>query len=404
MQKLSSIEGQENLPRYFAYIFKQLQGIEAGTFEIALPDGRVFVISGEMPEQVARFDIHDETCFTRLVREGSNDFLEAYMDGQWSTPDLQTAMDVVVRNMHLFQQDFLGSTFVQAFEKLRHWLNSNNRRQARKNISYHYDLGNNFYQKWLDDSMTYSSALFQSPQDSLEKAQENKYASMCKEMGVKKGDHILEIGCGWGGFAEYAAREYGARIKGLTISKEQYDYAIARIEKAGLSDQVEIVMQDYRDERGQYDGIASIEMFEAVGEKYWPTYFDQVSRCLKEGASATLQIITVPDERFAEYRRSVDFIQKYIFPGGMLPCETVLKREIARVGLEFKNLIDFRRSYSITLRRWYETFNNRWGEIAPLGFDERFKRMWNTYLTSCAAGFEYDTTGLIQITMQKTTR
>ena len=190
-------------------------------------------------------------------------------------------------------------------------------------------------------------------------------------------------------------------MKGLTISQAQHDYAVARMERAGLSDRVNIVMQDYRDETKKYDGIASIEMFEAVGEKYWPVYFDKVNACLKDGAKATLQIITVPQERYTVYRNSVDFIQKYIFPGGMLPTEEILKDEIARAGLDLNNMIDFRRSYSTTLRRWFDAFNEKWDEVSPMGFDDRFRRMWNLYLTGCASGFEYDTTGLIQITMRK---
>jgi cyclopropane-fatty-acyl-phospholipid synthase len=323
------------------------------------------------------------------------------MDQDWETPDIQCFMDVVFMNNDQIGMSYPGAGLVKIFERLRHWLNSNTKRQARKNISYHYDLGNDFYKLWLDDTMTYSSALYETGQESMESAQIKKYAQMCDEMGVKEGDHILEIGCGWGGFAEYAAGQRGARVKGLTISQEQHDYAVARMERAGLSDRVQIVMQDYRDETEQYDGIASIEMFEAVGEKYWPVYFDKVNACLKDGAKATLQIITVPQGRYTVYRNSVDFIQKYIFPGGMLPTEEILKEEIARVGLDFSNIVDFRRSYSTTLRRWYDTFNDRWGEINAMGFDDRFRRMWNLYLTGCASGFEYDTTGLIQITMRK---
>lgn len=249
--------------------------------------------------------------------------------------------------------------------------------------------------------MTYSSAFFKEKTETLSEAQTNKYAQMCDEIGVKEGDHILEIGCGWGGFAEYAAGQRGAKVKGLTISQEQHDFAVERINKAGLSDKVQIVMQDYRDETEQYDGIASIEMFEAVGEKYWPVYFDKVNSCLKSGANATLQIITIPDDRFIDYRNSVDFIQKYIFPGGMLPTETILKNEIKRVGLEYNNTIEFGKSYSETLRQWYGTFNSKWDNISRMGFDNRFRRMWNIYLTSCASAFEFDRTGLVQITMSK---
>lgn len=401
MNVLTSTQGQDGLPRYFRRVFKVLSGVKAGTIEFSLPDGRVFKVQGKEAGPVARVDVIDPECFARLVRDGDVGFLEAYMDEQWRTPDLQGFMDVIFMNMEQVGIRFPGAGLVKLFEKIRHWLNTNTKRQARKNISYHYDLGNDFYGLWLDDTMTYSSALFETGQESLEAAQNKKYAQMCDLIGVKEGDHILEIGCGWGGFAEYAASQRGARVKGLTLSQEQHDFAVARMERAGLSDRVEIAMQDYRDEKGKYDGIASIEMFEAVGEKYWPVYFDQLNKCLKEGAKASLQIITVPEERFSVYRNSVDFIQKYIFPGGMLPTEEILKREIDRVGMDFDSIVDFRRSYSTTLRRWFEAFNERWGEIGQMGFDDRFRRMWNIYLTGCASGFEYDTTGLIQITMRK---
>jgi cyclopropane-fatty-acyl-phospholipid synthase len=401
METLTSTQGQEGLPRYFRRVFKIMKSVKAGAVEFALPDGRVFTAQGKKAGPVARVDVIDPDCFARLVRDGDVGFLEAYMDEQWRSPNLQTFMDVVFLNSDQISTRFPGAGLVKVFEKIRHWLNSNSKRQARKNISYHYDLGNEFYGLWLDETMTYSSALFETGQESLETAQNQKYAQMCDLIGVKEGDHILEIGCGWGGFAEYAAGQRGAFVKGLTLSQEQHDYAVTRMEQAGLSDRVEIAMQDYRDETAQYDGIASIEMFEAVGEKYWPVYFDQVNRCLKEGAKASLQIITVPQERFTTYRNSVDFIQKYIFPGGMLPTEEILKREINRVGLDFDGIVDFRRSYSTTLRRWFDVFNAKWSDIAKMGFDERFRRMWNLYLTGCASGFEYDTTGLIQITMRK---
>ena len=249
--------------------------------------------------------------------------------------------------------------------------------------------------------MTYSSAIFRSGQEGLEAAQIAKYASMVDQMGAKPGDHVLEIGCGWGGFAEYAAAKRGLKVTGLTISKAQHDYAVARIAAAGLSDRVEIKLQDYRDETGVYDGVASIEMFEAVGEKYWPTYFDTLRDCLKPGANATLQIITVPEHRFHTYRKTVDFIQKYIFPGGMLPSPGALSREIAAAGLVRKGSIEFGESYSLTLRRWYDTFNARWPEVERQGFDDRFRRMWNFYLTSCAGAFHGGNCDVTQITFSR---
>ena len=224
---------------------------------------------------------------------------------------------------------------------------------------------------------------------------------MVDQMGVKPGDHVLEIGCGWGGFAEYAAKERGLKVTGLTISKEQLDYAQKRIKSKGLSDKVNLKLQDYRDETGVYDGVASIEMFEAVGEKYWPVYFDKIKQCLKPGKQATLQIITIQDARWEVYRKSVDFIQKYIFPGGMLPSPSVLRKEVHKAGLSVQHSIEFGKSYSQTLRRWFEVFNNKWDNISAMGFDDRFRRMWNFYLTSCAATFESGNCDVTQITLQK---
>jgi cyclopropane-fatty-acyl-phospholipid synthase len=220
-------------------------------------------------------------------------------------------------------------------------------------------------------------------------------------MGVKPGDHVLEIGCGWGGFAEYAAGERGLRVTGLTISPSQLAYAQKRMMDAGLTDKVTLKLQDYRDETGQYDGVASIEMFEAVGEKYWPVFFDSLRARLKPGARATLQIITVEDRRFESYRKDIDFIQKYIFPGGMLPGPSVLRQEVARAGLHEIGSVEFGQSYSETLRRWHVTFNEKWPEIASMGFDARFRRMWNFYLTSCAAAFKGGSCDVTQITIAR---
>ncbi|MEM1100709.1 MAG: cyclopropane-fatty-acyl-phospholipid synthase family protein, partial [Pseudomonadota bacterium] len=261
--------------------------------------------------------------------------------------------------------------------------------------------GNDFYRLWLDDTMTYSSAIFETGQESLEAAQTAKYKSMVDQMGAQPGDHVLEIGCGWGGFAEYAAKERGLKLTCLTISQEQFNYAVDRIEKAGLSDQVEFKLQDYRDERGSYDGIASIEMFEAVGEKYWPAYFNVVRERLKPGKQATLQVITVQESRFEIYRQSVDFIQKYIFPGGMLPSPGVLRKQVEQAGLNVVRSIEFGESYSQTCRRWHETFNETWEQTVSMGFDDRFRRMWNFYLTSCASTFHFGNCDVTQITIAR---
>jgi cyclopropane-fatty-acyl-phospholipid synthase len=401
MDVLTSVKGQTGLPRYFSAAFDLASRMQHGRLDFLLPDGRRFRVEAPGAGPVAEVHVHDPDVFARLIREGDVGFCEAYMEGGWSTPDLQAVMDLAQGGNNDALDRMIGVTLVRAFERLRFWLQSNSKRQAKKNIAYHYDLGNDFYRLWLDDSMTYSSALFRSGQESLEMAQEQKYASMVDQMGAKPGDHVLEIGCGWGGFAEYAAAKRGLKVTGLTISKAQHDYAVARIAAAGLSDRVEIKLQDYRDETGVYDGIASIEMFEAVGERYWPTYFNTVRERLKPGAQATLQIITIGDDRFQLYRKSVDFIQKYIFPGGMLPSPSALKAEIARAGLEFTGSIEFGQSYSQTLRRWHDTFNARWHEVQAIGFDERFRRMWNLYLTSCAGAFQGGNCDVTQVTLKR---
>ncbi len=397
----TTTDGQSELPRYFAQAFATAQKMKFGRLDMKLEDGRVFRAEGSQPGPVAEFTVHNDDLFSRLIREGDLGFCDAYLDGWWSTPDLQAFMDLIHADNEEVYDGYPGMSLVRAYEKLRFWMQSNSKSQARKNISYHYDLGNDFYRLWLDDTMTYSSALFETGQESLEKAQAQKYASMIDQMGAARGDHVLEIGCGWGGFAEYAARERGIKVTGLTISQEQHDYAVARIADAGLSDMVEIKMQDYREETGIYDGIASIEMFEAVGEKYWPVYFETVRERLKPGKNATLQIITVDDKRWHIYKRGVDFIQKYIFPGGMLPSPTVLKSEVLKAGLSLKGSIEFGASYDQTLRRWHQSFNEKWDDVAALGFDDRFRRMWNFYLTSCASTFWSGNCDVTQITITR---
>jgi cyclopropane-fatty-acyl-phospholipid synthase len=402
MTTYTSVEGQTDLPRYFSRSFDMARSaIGEGRLDFVLPDQRRFRIEGRAPGPVAELVIHNPDLFARTLRDGDVGFAEAYMDGWWDSPDLMAFLDFIQTPANAMLDTFPGAVVVRAFERIRHWLRSNSKTQARKNIAHHYDLGNDFYRLWLDDTMTYSSALFETGQESLENAQHAKYKLLVDQMGAQPGDHVLEIGCGWGGFAEYAASERGLRVTCLTISKEQHAYAVDRIARAGLSDKVTIKLQDYRDETGTYDGIASIEMFEAVGEKYWPTYFNTVRERLRPGRSATLQIITMQDARFEVYRKSVDFIQKYIFPGGMLPSPTALRREVERAGLQVARSVEFGESYSLTLRRWYETFNARWSDVSALGFDDRFRRMWNFYLASCAGTFQGRNCDVTQITITR---
>ncbi|WP_435169495.1 class I SAM-dependent methyltransferase [Falsirhodobacter sp. 1013] len=401
MTGLTSTAEEAALPRYFKRVFDVVQKLDHGRLQIVLPDGRTFRHDGAKPGPAAELRIHDPGVFARLVREGDLGFCEAYMDGEWSTPDLQAFLDLIHMDHEHIYDGFPGQAFLRAYERLRHWMKSNSKTQARRNIEYHYDLGNDFYRMWLDGTMTYSSALFDSAEETLEEAQRRKYAALVDRMNVQPGDHVLEIGCGWGGFAEYAVAERGLRVTGLTISQAQYDFALDRIVQAGLSDRVTLKLQDYRDEKGRYDGVASIEMFEAVGEAYWPAYFKTVHDALNPGRSAALQIITVSDARFETYRNGVDFIQRYIFPGGMLPSPTALRHQVEKAGLRFDGSHEFGESYSRTLRQWYATFNDRWDQIQTMGFDDRFRRMWNFYLAACASTFQCGNCDVTQVTVTR---
>ncbi len=400
-EPLSTTRGQRNLPRWFSAVFDTASQMRAGSLTLVLPDGRAFRAGGHAPGPDGVVHVKNPEVFARLIRDGELGFAESYMEGHWDTPDLQAVLDAALLNNENMARNFSGAALARMVERLRHWTRRNTRTGSRRNIAAHYDLGNPFYSRWLDRTMTYSSALFHAGQEDLETAQTNKYAAICDAIAAPPDGHILEIGCGWGGFAEYAAKERGLNVTALTISRAQHDFAKERMFRQGLNDHVDVVLRDYRDERGTYDGAASIEMFEAVGERFWPVYFEALRDRLKPEARATLQIITIHDRLFDGYRRGVDFIQKYIFPGGMLPSPSALASQTRRAGLEIAQSIEFGESYSETLRRWRGRFNSAWDDIAPLGFDERFNRMWNFYLASCAACFLARTTDVTQVTLRR---
>jgi cyclopropane-fatty-acyl-phospholipid synthase len=290
-----------------------------------------------------------------------------------------------------------GNPVIRAYNYLLHLTRKSDRQGSRKNIHAHYDLGNRFYGLWLDPSMTYSSARFEGEGQALEAAQGQKYAALARSIDLKSGQSVLEIGCGWGGFAEFAAREVGARVTAITISQAQHDYARKRLFDQGLAEKAEIRLVDYRDVQGQFDRVASIEMFEAVGEAYWPAYFEKIHQVLTPGGRAGLQIITIRDEFFDHYRSQADFIQKYIFPGGMLPSESKLREQTDRVGLDWTGVTRFGQCYADTLAQWRTRFADAWEEIRNLGFDERFRRLWMFYLAYCEAGFRTERTNVIQL-------
>jgi len=377
------------------------RGVTAGSAELILPDGRIERFTGDVDGPAARIEVLNWRALPRMATGGALGFARSYIDGDWRTDDLAAVTELASVNRQRMAHGLRGGMLAQAFDRLRHLLRANTRRQARDNIQYHYDLGNDFYAAWLDGTMTYSSALFADGDNSLEAAQTRKYRSLLDRLQVAPGDRILEIGSGWGGFAEIAARDYDAHVVGLTLSPEQKAYAEARIEKAGLSDRVTFKLQDYRDERESYDRVASIEMFEAVGERYWPAYFDSIRRVLRPGGRAGLQIITIDEALFPAYRKSVDFIQTYIFPGGMLPSLSALEREVARAGLVWRDMTAFGISYAETLAIWRERFNTAFdGGLLPQGFDETFRRLWNFYLAYCEGAFRGGSTDVVQISLE----
>ena len=373
----------------------------AGVLEIVTPEGLSIPIRGPDGGPEGRLVVRDYRFVGRVLSGGAIGFAEGYIAGEWDTPDLSRLLATLSLNLSRLRGLIEGNPLVRMANRVGHLLRRNSREGSKKNIHAHYDLGNSFYEQWLDPSMTYSSALYAKPGQALSAAQHNKYAALAKSMGLQRGQTVLEIGCGWGGFAEFAAKEVGARLTGITISQAQYEYARKRLFDKGLAEKADIRLIDYRDVDGQFDRVASIEMFEAVGEEYWPTYFGKVRDVLKPGGRAGLQIITIRDELFDHYRASTDFIQKYVFPGGVLPSEARLKQETDAAGLNWGRINRFGVDYADTLAEWGERFQKAWDEIAPLGFDERFRRLWAFYLSYCEAGFRTGRTNVIQLELAK---
>ncbi len=318
-------------------------------------------------------------------------FAEGYMHDDWDTPDLTHLLELLACNMDAMEAAMPNWGVQKAWNRVQHLLRANSKSGSRRNIAYHYDLGNDFYAEWLDPSMTYSSALFDSEHDDLQSAQENKYRQLAEKLELKAHHRVLEIGCGWGGFAEFAAKTYGCKIVCLTLSKEQLCFAQQRINAAGLANNVELRLQDYRDVEGQFDRVVSIEMFEAVGEEYWGAYFAKVKQLLRPGGQAGLQIISIENERFDGYKNQTDFIQKYIFPGGMLPSPEKLNHHIEQAGLTKTAEHLFGPSYARTLSIWRQEFLRNWDSISKLGYSRKFRRMWEYYFCYCEAGFRRGT-------------
>ncbi|HSA80846.1 MAG TPA: cyclopropane-fatty-acyl-phospholipid synthase family protein, partial [Geminicoccaceae bacterium] len=342
-----------------------------------------------------------ERAIRRFLDGGGAGFAEAYLDGDWDSPDLPRLLELLALNEAAYEEFSQGRPWYRGLARLQHLLRRNSRPGSRRNILAHYDLGNRFYELWLDRTMTYSAALFPHAGAPLEEAQRTKYRSLAARLRLQTGHRLLEIGCGWGGFAEFAAAEIGARITAITISEQQHAFAASRIQAAGLADSVDVRLLDYRDVEGSYDRIAAIEMFEAVGERYWPVFFGKLRECLAPGGLAGLQVITIADRYFDAYRRSADFVQRQVFPGGMLPSPRALREQIKRARLAELGALTFGRDYARTLAFWQERFQAAWPQIREAGFDQRFKRLWEYYLAYCEAGFRVGCTDVCQLTLQR---
>ena len=365
-------------------LFSRLQ---YGHLEVILPDGRRYLFDGERTGPRAEMTINDMGAVSRIMADGKMGFCEAVMEGEIDSPCMSDLIELAVMHDAMLSKQMTANIWRRIGLRLFHGMRRNSKSGAAKNIAYHYDLGNEFYGAWLDHTMTYSSAVFDNDNDDLATAQTNKYRRLADLADIQPGDHVLEIGCGWGGFARYAIEDRGARVTGITISREQHDFAKQRLAEAGLAGRGDVRLIDYRDLDGKFDKIVSIEMFEAVGEAYWQTYFNAVASRLKSGGRAALQAITIEDDAFEEYRREPDFIQRYIFPGGMLPSMPKLEQPVAKAGLKLVDERGFGQDYARTLAEWRERFQQAWPQLSKDRFDTRFKRMWELYLSYCEGGF-----------------
>ncbi|NHZ88090.1 methyltransferase domain-containing protein [Massilia sp. CCM 8733] len=381
-------------------ILKLLENLKHGALTLITPDGAQRHFGDESVPVI--LELHNWNCFSAALRSGDIGFAETYIEGDWQTNNLTALIALLARNRAAIETLVYGSWWGSLAYRIKHLLNRNSKSGSRKNIHAHYDIGNAFYTLWLDPSMTYSSALYtEASGRDLEQAQKAKYRSILRQLDVSPGQKVLEIGCGWGGFAELAARDAEVHVTGLTLSEQQLAYARTRLDKAGLSDKTDLRLCDYRDSAGQYDAIASIEMFEAVGESYWPSYFECIARNLKQGGRACIQTIVIADELFERYRKGTDFIQQFIFPGGMLPSPSAFERMAFEHGLTVTNAYRFGIDYADTLVAWRQAFHARIDEVRAQGFDERFIRTWEFYLCYCEAAFREKNTDVMHFTLTK---
>ncbi len=390
-----------NAPAAARTTLQLLQRLVHGSLTLQLPDGSVQRF-GQIDGPHASMKLNNWNVCSASLKSGDIGFAETYIAGDWTTSNLPALLSLMVANRREVEDVIYGSWLGRFAYRVKHLLNRNSKTNSRKNIHAHYDLGNAFYGLWLDDTMNYSSALFESPDQTMESAQHAKVRRALRMTGVKPGDRVLEIGCGWGALAEKATTEFGAHITGVTLSTEQLEFANERMQRIGRADRADLRLQDYRDiNDAPFDAICSIEMVEAVGREYWPTYFQTVARLLKPGGKACVQSIVIDDEHFERYIKGTDFIQQYVFPGGCLPCPSEFRAQAAKAGLEVVDEFAFGLDYARTLAIWRERFLHEQERVLQLGFDQRFLRIWEFYLAYCEAAFEQGSTDVVQYTLRK---
>ena len=372
-------------------LFKKLDNMESGYLKIITPDGQTREFQGRDQGEKATIEFRDWSVLSNMIRKGDIGFAEDYRAGKWETDNLAGLTTLGLQNRQSMQDLVSGGRMGRVMAMLSYLLKINSIKGSKRNIHAHYDLGNNFYKLWLDPSMTYSSGIFKDSSENLTNAQYNKYDRIVDCLNTNSGS-VLEVGCGWGGFGERACEQGDFDIKGITLSEEQHDYACDR-----LGQNANIVLEDYRHQKGKFDNIVSIEMFEAVGERYWATYFSKIKELLSENGKAVIQTITMNEKDFPQYRRGGDFIRSFIFPGGMLPSPKRFKEEAVKAGLIANNDFYFGQDYARTLEMWLDTFEQKRDAIKVLGFDDGFIRLWRFYLAGCIAGFKTERTNVMQI-------
>ena len=380
-------------------VFNSLKFIKHGNLKITNHDGKEYTFGNINERLNADLKINKPGLTFKIIKNGSVGLAEAYMDNYFETNNLTNLIELAAKNIKIVHK-FSGTFDLSIFNKIKGLFIKNNKSRSKENIRKHYDLGNEFFSLWLDKTLTYSSAIFDDSND-LEKAQINKYKKLSNLVKPKSGDKMLEIGCGWGGFAEYIGKNYDVKLDCITISKKQYEYSKERIHKEGLNEKINIQMLDFRDVKNNYNSIASIEMIEAVGQSYLKNYFNTIKENLVDGGTAAIQSITIDESIYDRYKSKTDFIQKYIFPGGFLPSKNELVNLANQSGLKFENCNSYGDHYSNTLNIWREEFLEKWEQISSQGFDNTFKRMWNFYLSYCEAGFKSKNIDLIQFALQK---